>query len=423
MFFQSESWQILSAMTSMDYGFFFSYASRDREVADPEAVETPRSDYLRIFYNDLNKAIRGLGIPDGGFFDKKRIEGPWRVALADGLATSRVLVPLYSPNYFHSEYCGKEWEVFRLRSQENAGSSRLADVTPTIILPVLWKLPATIPTEVMEFQYLHDEDPVEYKSEGLEYLIKFKRYNQVYQRFVDRFAKRIIKHINDQGAPKIRDVPDFREIYPSFPGSGKPGLKYVRYVFIAGVRNEMRIWRTKFDSYGVFSDRRDWRPWHPDVTAEAEKIVTRAAKDEGRAYEIMPSVPAGTALEKLREAKRLKNIIIIVVDPWSMKIPELRSFVDDFDKEEFANSGVLVSWNDNDRETLDKLPELQNEMKEYFRGRIGRKEFHKEELRSEAALEGAVREAFNSIRERLIQVGDLYPADPNVFEPQPLIRN
>ena len=87
-----------------DYSFFFSYASNDRNVVDRESEVTNRQDLLKIFFNDLDREMKHLGYAGGGFFDQKRLEGRWEEELAEGLASSRILVPLYSRNYFLSSY-------------------------------------------------------------------------------------------------------------------------------------------------------------------------------------------------------------------------------------------------------------------------------------------------------------------------------
>ena len=391
-------------------------------MEEPEAEYVAKTDLVRIFFNNLNSELIGLGFDDGGFFDKARIEGKWRPELVEGLATSRAIVPLYSPNYFRSEYCGKEFQVFDRRTQENVGNPALG--SDKIVWPVLWKQPVSIPPEVKEYQipdeFVHKNDRALYKAEGLEYLLKFPRFKERYRRFVYALARKIAEHAERQGAPQVRNVPDLKSLIPPFPGGNKPGVKYVRYLFVAGVSARMRQLNRKCDCYGVFADGRDWQPCFPNVRAAGESIFTRAAKDDGRAHEI---VRPPDVLTQLKRAKELKNIVIVAVDPWSLKLPELKSLVEDFDSEEFPTSCVMICWNKNDPETLEKQAELENELKEYFRGRVGRKEHYIPAVNSETEMEAAVKEAFNAIRKRLMELGQLPPADPNSTEKHPILGN
>ena len=402
-----------------DYSFFFSYASNDRNVADRESEVTNRQDLVRIFFNDLNAAMKGNF--DGGFFDKLRLEVRWKDELALGLASSRILVPLYSRNYFQSVYCGKEWETFRRRFQENE-DHRFPDVLNSqVILPVLWKTPVTIPETVGQFQIAFADYPPEYEKEGLEYLLKFNRHTRAYGLFVHRFSQKLLALADAQAAPKVRDLQDFDTLSPPFPGRSRPGLKYVRYVFVAGLKPQMRGLRDSNDSYAIYVDRRDWRPCFPDYNRPVEGIATGPAKDDQRDFEFLPPTPL--LMNQLREARRLNNVILVVVDPWSVKLADFHQFLQDFDAEEFPNSAVLVNWNWKDPETTARKQELQLELLGYFRGRVGRQEYHKGEVSSVETFEQAVVEAFNAVQARLIELGRIRPAGIGEAGKAPVIGN
>src|SRR5947199_6132544 len=90
------------------YWFFFSYARDDRE------------DYLKKFYDELVDSVRvnaGGSREEIGFFDTENIQlgQEWPAELAAALQTARVFVPVYTPSYFVSDFCGREWEVIEER--------------------------------------------------------------------------------------------------------------------------------------------------------------------------------------------------------------------------------------------------------------------------------------------------------------------
>ncbi|HKG23709.1 MAG TPA: TIR-like protein FxsC, partial [Blastocatellia bacterium] len=155
-----------------DYWFFLSYAKRD-------ALD---NHYLKKFYKDLAQAVGRAAALDSsvadseiGFFDGQGIEtgDSWRGTLTEALQTSRVLVCLFSRSYFNSEFCGKEFHVFRARLEDYRRSSK-AKERPALILPVLWdnpfKLPK-MPAAVTEMQYTHDDFGATYAREGLQLLM------------------------------------------------------------------------------------------------------------------------------------------------------------------------------------------------------------------------------------------------------------
>src|SRR5688572_3755640 len=109
--------------------FFFSYAREDR--SDP---------YIKQFHDDLASEVRSLtgtaSAQEMGFFDSESIETgvDWQQQIRDALQSSRVLVTLFSPTYFMSQYCGKEWWVFRQR--QDAYLNANPGIRPPVILPV-----------------------------------------------------------------------------------------------------------------------------------------------------------------------------------------------------------------------------------------------------------------------------------------------
>ena len=122
-----------------------------------------------------------------------------------------------------------------------------------------------------------------------------------------------------------------------------------------------------------------------------EGVATGPAKADNRGYEFV--APSPQLMNELREARRLN------------KLPELRQFPDDFGAEEFPNSAVLVNWNGKDPKTSTQAGQLQTVMQDRFRGRIGRKEYHKDPVSSVESIEQAVVEAFGAVQARLIEVG------------------
>ena len=111
----------------MAYEFFLSYI---RANNDP---------YLKKFFEELSQAIRDRrGLPqtaEVGFFDQRSIElgEQWDATIVEALQTSGVVVAVASPGYFKSEYCGKEWELFRRRLAAASAGKPL----PPLIKPIV----------------------------------------------------------------------------------------------------------------------------------------------------------------------------------------------------------------------------------------------------------------------------------------------
>ncbi|WP_406435679.1 TIR-like protein FxsC [Streptomyces sp. NBC_00631] len=116
--------------------FFLSYAHTPQwspDSGDPD-------HWVRVLFNDLCSHIMALtDLPAGcpaGFMDREMRSGEgWPEKLSENLAACRVFVPLFSPRYFSSEMCGREWYAFHERML-NARTTGTA--TASAIVPALW---------------------------------------------------------------------------------------------------------------------------------------------------------------------------------------------------------------------------------------------------------------------------------------------
>lgn len=74
----------------------------------------------RLFQDLCGHVMAMTNLPAGspaGFMDREIRSGEgWSERLGNVLANCRVFVPLFSPRYFASEMCGKEWYAFEQRA-------------------------------------------------------------------------------------------------------------------------------------------------------------------------------------------------------------------------------------------------------------------------------------------------------------------
>ncbi|MBR5711553.1 MAG: toll/interleukin-1 receptor domain-containing protein, partial [Thermoguttaceae bacterium] len=93
-----------------NYDYFISYAHNDNKLPDGvpgfvnefvEKLENGSEDHKRIFGGKIRVFFDETEIPDMSHWDNK---------IRAGLASSRFLIVLLSPNYFKSEYCAKEFD-------------------------------------------------------------------------------------------------------------------------------------------------------------------------------------------------------------------------------------------------------------------------------------------------------------------------
>ncbi|KUM90643.1 MULTISPECIES: TIR-like protein FxsC [Streptomyces] len=147
--------------------FFLSYAHVPIARGDPGGPDR----HLVEFYEQLFDLIMQLTTVDAGgtqaFLDRRiPLGAEWEKHLKHALATCQVFVPVYSPRYFESEWCGKEWDAFERRQQHHR-KSRPHTVTP--IVPVWWLSPdrVRVPAVARRLQHTHVDLGGEYQQKGL----------------------------------------------------------------------------------------------------------------------------------------------------------------------------------------------------------------------------------------------------------------
>jgi TIR domain len=213
-----------------EYWFFLSYARMDQDK------------YLKKFYQNLNDQVRllsGATTAEVGFFDPTTIApgDQWPHESEEALQNSAVLVSVLSRSYFTSEYCGKEWEIFRRKKLAYQAQVGPDSVAPPLILPILW-VPldslTQVPRALSEIQYIHERFPRNYYKEGLQYLMAMSRnFSGQYQKVVRELAILIVNVANQYRAPALPVMPSLSEVPSAFydpeeaprPRSNKPRLR------------------------------------------------------------------------------------------------------------------------------------------------------------------------------------------------------
>ncbi|MER5940297.1 TIR-like protein FxsC [Streptomyces sp. NPDC001928] len=167
--------------------FYLSYART------PDARTGSRSREHRFFV-DLTRQLAELThTPQEGlgFIDVTLPPGmEWQQAMKEALATARVFVPLYSPRYFKSAWCGMEWDAFGRRQQRDNG---LRGRQSSAIVPVLWAStePRHLPSVSWGIQYADHELGDVYADRGMLGLMEFGSRGE-YERGVRHIAETIV---------------------------------------------------------------------------------------------------------------------------------------------------------------------------------------------------------------------------------------
>jgi tetratricopeptide (TPR) repeat protein len=172
--------------------FFISYRHTpkfdDHDETDPDV-------WAAKLYTDLCSHlfhISSLSLGNKlGFMDRELRPGnEWPLKLATALASCRVFVPLYSPRYFSSEHCGREWSAFARRVDDmDAHGLEHADA----IIPALWVpvRPDQLPEAARTIHYLSGDYGSAYATHGFYRLMRLSKYRDDYEEAVYELARRI----------------------------------------------------------------------------------------------------------------------------------------------------------------------------------------------------------------------------------------
>ena len=297
----------------MPFTFFFSYtnANYDQELLG--------------FFNELENEVKGLmSQKAAGFFAPRNIgHGQvWPPELATALVESDVLVCVYSADYFQSDYCGKEVQVFLDRRKKYIKD--YPGHRPANILPVYWWPVDPIPLVVRRFQ--HNAEPGSlYKQEGLKYVraLSNKDAQDAYVGLRRSFAR------------NIRDAAQKHKL-PSMPPPK-----------IASVRNA-------FEPMLPLPDADAQKSVGPDAVTfvfagsaahGADSVCAAVVEaNEMEAQQIPFDAADNGLLGKIKGSADRGNVTVLVVDAASLGDPQFAARMHEIDGAKLVGLATLVVW-------------------------------------------------------------------------------
>jgi FxsC-like protein len=388
---------------------FFSYSRSDKA-----------NRFLMQFYKDLAAEVRQkVGTfpstsPDSEVIYLDTEEPPgghWEQDLVGHLQSSNALVCVYSPSYFNSDYCGKEFAVFQSRLM----ASNPQD-PPPLMFPVLWDMNERVRTAIVSnvsgIQYTHAEFPEEYELEGLCYLMRLRQSE--YQGFLHHFTKMMADAIEKQKVPMppLSVFPDLKTAASAWKSADGPltnaaaptgvgGAETTQFFFVAGSSAEYAQVRQHVDCYNVQGGR-FWAPYHPGVSHQVGFISYKAADEAKANYEDLPVT--AELIQQIEDAEKTNTIVLLVVDPWSVKVQTFRDLLEECDKRAFLNCGIVIPWNIQDGEPAAERTKLRGELGAAFKRILRLKHMYfRDCVASAQDLERELSKAILEIRSRLMQ--------------------
>ncbi|MFI8105709.1 TIR-like protein FxsC [Streptomyces sp. NPDC086023] len=336
--------------------FFLSYAHTPRYGAggpDPDM-------WVERLFRDLCGHVMALtDLPAGspaGFMDREMRAGEgWSERLGAALASCLVFVPLFSPRYFASEMCGKEWYAFAQRAIRHGA---LSNEPTEAIVPALWVPvpPDQLPGPAERLQFNHNTFGDRYVTDGLYGLIKLRSYAEQYERAVYELAKRIVRVAETVRLQSSRPV-DYRLVPSAF---GNPGntARTMQVTVAAATRHDLPEGR----SHSYYGDSAlDWNPYHPD----ARRPVAYVAEDLVRSLNYRTTMASFDDEAGHFDSKQPPTRPeILIVDRWAVADEQRRQRLAAFDQDPRPWVSVVVPWNRLDPQSRAKESELVHRLED-----------------------------------------------------------
>jgi len=299
----------------MSYVLFVSY-SRVNTKTDISAKAFRQ--FLTDLEDELSNRINLAPDEEWSFIDARDIElgAPWPDDLARAVISSRVCLAFYSKQYFVSDWCGKEFEVFRRRGAR--------------IFPVLWGPPALeVLQSVKDVEYVNDNFPKEYRDKGLRQLVlQQERSAGDYRECVRLFGESIEAEYNRNAVRKVAlDLATVKSAWePKTPAgaTAQPPIAISKACF-------------------VFFARGGWH-WKPYPAAE-ETVGALSQLLSGKLGLQYEEIPVDAQLAtNLRGRTAAKAPTLIFAEPSSLLDDPFAGRMREYDYLNMLNTGALLAW-------------------------------------------------------------------------------
>lgn len=344
--------------------FFLSYARKDASYS-PELIE----DLFRDLSSSVEQSLGPEFAP--AFRDTEDLEPgvQWREELQTALSTANAFVALLSPSYFSREYCGKEWAAFKSRTATARRAGKL--IQPVLIVPKADLNP--LPSVISDAQLTFDGYPHAYTERGLRYLHSQQR--EAYRGFILELTRVLVSTIRETQLGHT-SLPPLNEIQSAFHHAdtslqrvkeASPGPHmFAQFVYVAAKGGELSDLQRDGTTYGDGEEY--WQPYQPPADVEVAMIGREIASKERFRYEDVRLGP--DFAQRLRDAARGNKLFVVVVDPWTVRLPEYQQLMSELDQINFPGCVVIVSMNQSDPQSLAAASVLEQAIAGTFVNRV-----------------------------------------------------
>ena len=327
--------------------FFLSYAHMPRPVGDDA---TDPNLWIEKLFGDLCRCVREMATEPPsqiGFMDSGIRHGAeWAQVLSEHLAVCKTFVPLYSPHYFLSDDCGKEWHAFcgRVLNGHAKGTGHIQQIIPAQWIPVPIEQQ---PRAVQRIQFRPADLGAAYAEHGFYPLTHIGLFGSDYELAVYELARKIVTVAQGQPAPPGPAL-DYESLPSAFADSDSRvmrGDKPFHIVIAAPHLADLPADRVR-DYYAT--DAYGWNPYVPDLVEPLAQYARKVARHHGhRRPQVYSLLDYESELLRIPEEQATAPAVLLI-DPWVVTQPECCRLLEAYDRMSKPWIQFVIAWNTKD---------------------------------------------------------------------------
>jgi FxsC-like protein len=328
--------------------------------------------WIEKLFKDLSHTVRVLATEPPsrvGFMDSGIRHGTeWARVLSQQLAVCKTFVPLYSPHYFRSEFCGREWHAFtgRVTNGHARGTGHVQQIIPAHWIPVPFD---QHPQAVQSIQFVPEDLGSMYATRGFYPLTKLEWFKSQYEFAVHELAQKIVNVAQSAPAPPGPAM-DYHSLPNAFADSGRlvmRGDKPFHIVIAAPHLGDLPTGRVG-DYYGA--DAYGWNPYVPDLVEPFAQYAVNVAQYHGhRRPQVFSLLDYSVELHRDPEEPAAAPAVLLI-DPWVVTQPECRQLLEEFDRTSKPWIQFVIAWNTKDDGLVEARESLRDQLKSVLRNKL-----------------------------------------------------
>lgn len=375
--------------------------------------------YVDEFFHDLCRevaALSGVGRrADVGVLarDLDASTDAWPAMTDRALATCQVFVPLCSRRLLLSESAGRCWWIFRERLRRFRDEN--GQDAPSL-LPIRWSAVPDLPAGFPSFVPVDKSDP----RRPMRQFLRLRALRPQYRSFLSRLGEQIVKTprtypLRDYWPlPAQSRTPNaFTPAETGLDGSLARGTRNVRFVVAAGSRDDMERIRHAVDCYG--KDSTEWAPYRPLSAQPLAEQAKAVAAERLFGSQVTDLKDFQRTLEVAKEAN---DLVVLLLDPWSTRIPDSRRRLSEADRAGIPEAAVLVPVNGADHESQRGREMLMFDVEQTLSGFLSRSDaLYRGRLPTPEAFSNQLAAVLEEGRNRMFRAHRPQPAPSEASRP------